>query len=276
MTIRQATLEDTRQVQQLLASAEIIHTHLDWRSPLEWLGQQPILVNDDGEKLNAILSAPVEIPFIHWIRLFCSIELKDYPTHWHDLLEAMECNHLEVNSILCCVGITPWMSILAEDSGFSRVYEIVTLRWVEQTNLHTHPITKGIYLRPMLEEDLPNVANVDHLAFDPLWRHDLAGLTLAYEQSQLATVAELGEQIIGYQITTMHEKSAHLARLAVLPELQHQGVGKLLLNEVFQKFSLQSKITLTVNTQSSNLESLRLYKNSGFRLTGESYPVWIK
>jgi hypothetical protein len=43
--------------------------------------------------------------------------------------------------------------------------------------------------------------------------------------SAYATVAEIGDQLVGFQISTSNLFAYHLARLAVLPEMQQPMVG---------------------------------------------------
>jgi ribosomal protein S18 acetylase RimI-like enzyme len=87
-------------------------------------------------------------------------------------------------------------------------------------------------------------------------------------------VAESKEGIVGYQLTTGHGPRAHLARLAVHPSLQGHGVGRALLSDLFAYLTQMGTIRLSVNTQSNNKASLRLYKSMGFTRTGEEYPVY--
>jgi len=67
---------------------------------------------------------------------------------------------------------------------------------------------------------------------------------------------------------------AHLARLAVRPSLQSRGLGRALVADLVQQAERHGMYRLTVNTQSDNAASLALYKKTGFRETGERYPVY--
>jgi hypothetical protein len=60
----------------------------------------------------------------------------------------------------------------------------------------------GLAIRPMLAHDLGRVMEVDTAAFEPLWRNSLSALTNAYEQASYATVAEVGSNLVGYQLST--------------------------------------------------------------------------
>jgi len=80
--------------------------------------------------------------------------------------------------------------------------------------------------------------------------------------------------VIGYQMTTGGGARAHLARLAVHPDLQGRGVGRALLGDLFDHLVQNGILKLSVNTQSDNQISLNLYQKMGFIRTGETYPVY--
>jgi ribosomal protein S18 acetylase RimI-like enzyme len=89
-------------------------------------------------------------------------------------------------------------------------------------------------------------------------------------------VAEDETGIIGYQISTTSAMGGHLARLAVLPAYQGRRIGYALLNDLLRQFVYRGIFRVTVNTQSDNLASLKLYEKAGFERTGERYPVYTR
>lgn len=129
-------------------------------------------------------------------------------------------------------------------------------------------------VRPMNYDDLADVETIDRRAFFPLWRNSLPGLKTAFKHASLATVAEMKGQIVGYQISTSSQMNAHLARLAVAPEYQGQGIGFRLVHDVLQQCFRRGMGQVTVNTQSDNRSSVSLYKKLGFETTGEIFPVY--
>ncbi len=128
----------------------------------------------------------------------------------------------------------------------------------------------------MLPEDMDTILGIDHEAFGPVWKNSMESLELAYQQSSQATVAEEGEQIVGYQYSTASTMGGHLARLAVRTDMQGKGIGYLLVHQVLNQFKKQGFRHVTVNTQQNNSASLALYAKAGFTLTGESYRVYQK
>ncbi len=81
--------------------------------------------------------------------------------------------------------------------------------------------------------------------------------------------------MVGYQLSTLYRDGLHLARLATLPEVQGQGIGGVLLGQLIDQFARRGVLSVTVNTQRSNLQSQRLYQRYGFDLTGLDMDVWM-
>jgi len=126
----------------------------------------------------------------------------------------------------------------------------------------------------MAPGDLPAVTEVDNKSFNLLWQNSQDGLSAGLRESALASVAVFDQKVIGYQVSTATSNGGHLARLAVLPEFQRQGIGRALVVDTINQFKNNGARMVTVNTQSDNYSSLRLYQALGFRLTGEQYPVF--
>jgi ribosomal protein S18 acetylase RimI-like enzyme len=81
--------------------------------------------------------------------------------------------------------------------------------------------------------------------------------------------------MVGYQLSTFYYEGGHLARLAVAPHAQATGVGNLLLADLIQRFARRGIYAITVNTQSSNERSTRLYTRYDFAPTGYNLAMWM-
>jgi ribosomal protein S18 acetylase RimI-like enzyme len=93
--------------------------------------------------------------------------------------------------------------------------------------------------------DLPVIEKVDRDAFDALWHNSLSSLEIAFRQAAIATVVELNQQVVGYQISTATQLGGHLARLAILPEFQGRGYGTQLLNHLLIQFEKRGALQVT-------------------------------
>ncbi len=63
--------------------------------------------------------------------------------------------------------------------------------------------------------------------------------------------------------------------MAVDPREQGMGVGGALLGGALRHFARRGLFAMTVNTQSRNERSQRLYLRAGFRHNGYNMPVWM-
>lgn len=274
-TIRSAAEKDRQVLANLIHYESRVHRHLDWRPPLEWLGHQPYLLGVVNRSLVAALACPPDPPGVAWIRLF-AISSQVAPEVAWDGLWAEARSMLSSASARVKVAVIPlqsWFRDVLGESNFLFTHEVVVLSWKGEKPKTPSP-PAGVNIRLMKKSDLPGVERIDWSAFADIWRNSLQCLETAFSQSVVATVAEASGQIVGYQISTGTTASGHLARLAIQPDFQGQGIGSALVCDLLERFEQRGMFHVTVNTQHNNLASLALYKKAGFRLTGEVYPVF--
>ena len=145
------------------------------------------------------------------------------------------------------------------------------LSW-DCVDIPPEPRPSALILRPMNLDDLNAVCRIDQAAFTPLWQNSLDYLELAFRQAAVATVAEIENRMVGYQISTATPIGGHLARLAVLPNIQGQGIGYTLVQDLLNQFYRRGAQKVTVNTQKDNLASLALYRETEFRVHRRRIP----
>ena len=273
--VRPADLSDQQQLSNLIFFENRLHRHLDWRSPLEWLGAPFYWALDDGGHITAALACPPEREGIAWMRLFVYSGRWSAENAWTMLWQtAREEIARAGGAKVAAIVIQPWLQNLLMGSGFENRQQIVLLEWHYQPTAARETAGAGIRIRKMTEADLPDVEKTDAASFDPLWQNPLETLRRAYAQALYATVAESENGIIGYQISTGGGQRAHLARLAVHPAVQGKGAGRALLKDLFVSLTYMGILRLSVNTQSDNQASLSLYQRMGFMRTGEQFPVY--
>jgi ribosomal protein S18 acetylase RimI-like enzyme len=272
--LRPAVLADRQHISRLLQSAGNLHRHLDWRSPLDWLGTSPFFVIEAGDTIRSAFACPPDPPRIAWVRLFACAEPDGLQQDWADVWSATRAYFSgRGETVVAAISLQDWFEDLLQGSGFSTSQSIVML---EREQAHSDPpvLAAGVSLRPMMYYDLPQVAEVDASGFELLWQNSLESLQLAFKQAVLASVAEADGRMIGYQLSTRNPFGIHLARLAVRPEVQRQGIGRALVCDLIEQADRRGTPRLTVNTQSDNSASLSLYARLGFKNTGEAYPVF--
>ncbi len=272
--VRPATALDQQKIADLIFFESHVHRHLDWRTPLDWLGFSPYWLLEEGRQITGALACPPDPDAIAWIRLFAYASHLSRHSAWPPLWEAAR-NQLagQGGGTVSAIATQYWFEQTLSDADFHLSGHIVMLEWVDGPT-RTAAMPEGVSIRTMTSQDLETVCQVDAAAFDPLWRNSLPALTKAYAQASYASVAEKQSRIIGYQLSTGGTFGAHLARLAVAPEQQGRGIGAGLVAELVAHTKRAGGSKITVNTQSDNPASLALYSRLGFRLTGEKYPVY--
>ncbi len=273
--IRQALPEDRSRIANLMYFETQVHRHLDWRTPLDWLGTPEYWIQEQFGVAFAALACPPDPERVAWLRLFVassSVPLKQsWQALWDVAQDAMRGRELTVAAIVT----HNWLGELLLDAGFSEYQSVVVLSqngrafpW--QDNPHS------LVIRPMTSDDLPQVAALDAAAFTPLWQNSLSSLQFALSQAEISTVGMLAGEIVAYQMSTRNPFGAHLARLAVHPQQQGKRFGYLMVQDLLQKIRAHGLTRLTVNTQSDNSASLALYEKIGFKRTGEQYSVYSR
>lgn len=271
--VRDALPTDRRQIASLMQYSLAVHRHLDWRYPLDWIGSTPFFVLESQGQIVSALACPPDPPGVAWVRLFANSGVIPLADAWEMLWKAARVDLARKGKFtVAAIILQDWFPDLLLESGFVQRQSIVMLERFPQEQIAFTP--DGFLVRSMLQHDLPAVAAVDEAAFEMLWQNSLASLERAYPQAVLATVAEAQGQILGYQLSTRNPNGAHLARLAVIPALQGRGVGRALLADLIQQAERHAMYHISVNTQNDNAASLALYLKTGFRETGERYPVY--
>jgi ribosomal-protein-alanine N-acetyltransferase len=274
LQVRPAVSSDQQKITDLILFSSHVHRHLDWRTPIDWLGCSPYWVLEEAGQMLGALACPPDPDTISWIRLFASASHLSGSSVWPPLWKAARDELAGSGGATAAVIATQrWFDPILTESGFDLNGHITLLEWHDQRLIPT-PVSPDIRLRAMTPDDLPRVVEVDAAAFEPLWRNSFAALSKAYSQASYASVAEDASGMIGYQLSTEAPLGAHLARLAIRPEGQGRGLGAALVGDLIRQIQKGGGFRVTVNTQADNAASLALYKKLGFLRTGEQFPVY--
>jgi ribosomal protein S18 acetylase RimI-like enzyme len=252
-----------------------IHRHLDWRPPVEWLGEHPFLAAERNGKIQAVLALPDDPPGIFWLRLFALRNNLEIRTVWEFIL-AEGLREIQDKKIqpLAALAYADWFQKLLSSSHWIERQRVVLLKY-NGSNVELPSLSNDYLLRPMVTSDIEKVTEIDRACFEPLWQQSEDAIRRAYPQTSYASVIEKDNEIIGFQMTTTSAFNAHLARLAVMPNWQDHGVGTALVVDMLQRLKQPFLHEITVNTQQDNPNSIKLYQKLGFALTGDSFPILI-
>lgn len=273
--IRPARRKDIELVDGLLEGTGVQHRHLDWSSPHDLLEKQPFYLATERGLPVGCLACPPDLPEVCWVRLFAVASPYDPTVVWHELWDpaARDAASRGVRraAVLC---LPEWLVGILTSSGFQEQDQVIFFEWETGPVESLPEDPKG--LEPIRPQDLTAVTQVDNRAFRQIWRHSEDTLRVALDQSSHATLVRIDGQIVAYQISTASAFGGHLARLAVLPEFQGQGLAAGLVSGVLRYFRERGYPRVTVNTQQSNRRSIDLYQGLGFHSMDRSYPVLEK
>jgi ribosomal protein S18 acetylase RimI-like enzyme len=271
---RPAVLTDTRRISLLIQTSNQVHRHLEWRNPLERIGNPPFFVLEINGQIESTIACPPEPPTVAWLRLFVNSGKIPIEKSWEILWEKAVLGLQEEGKIVAAsIVLHDWLTDLLVHSGFICHQSIIMLeRDGGEIPLFNQP--DDMKIREMMPFDLPAVAEMDALAFELIWRNSLAMLEQAYSRAVWPTILESEGRVDGYQLSTRSPHGLHLARLAIRPAAQGKKLGYALTAHLIQMMKNHNLDHLTVNTQSDNAASLALYHKLGFHVTGEHYPVY--
>lgn len=267
--------EDWEDVAQLIHSHAGVHRHLGWRPPLDWLGREPYLGAFMGGEMVGVLACPPDEDGNTWLRLLACKPGQDPAEIWSHLWPAAEGRlqgRRDVGAVNA-LAMGAWLEDILRGSGFQHTYDVIVMDW--EASCAVYPAQAGgVRIRKMRKGDLERVYEIDQAAFDPIWRNSLQSLRVAFQVANLAGVALVDDDLVGYHISTADTLGGHLARLAVHPDCQGRGVGIALVDNVLRRFERMGMVRVSVNTQKDNLASIKLYEKFGFYRKDESYPVF--
>ena len=264
------------EVRDLLYGSYRSHSHLDWHDTDFWLDRMeaPIrLARIDG-RLVGMMATSEPLNNTCWLRLAAVADDMQPAPVLQALWAALkpELDSLEIRQVAILI-LRDWVVRHLPEMGFSYAEDIITLRRTAQA---LQPLGETrISIRMAHPQDLERIAEIDQTAFAAPWQLSLYELRQADRVAAIATVAIEDEVVLGYELTTLHLESAHLARLAVHPDAQRHGVGMALLHDLISRINRRGVRGITVNTQASNIRSQQLYQRFGFERNGYDLPVWM-
>ena len=128
LQVRRAVTADQQQIADLMFFETYVHRHLDWRTPLEWLGQSPYWVLEEDGRLQAALACPPDPDPSAWIRLFTYASHLSAASAWSPLWKAVRRDLVQRGgATVAVIAMQRWFDQLLLDSGFTLAQYIVLL-----------------------------------------------------------------------------------------------------------------------------------------------------
>lgn len=265
--------------------------HVDWRLPIEWLGSPHFVVvpqslEETGaryskffalpERLSGCLAATADPLPAAWVRVAAVAREAESLAMLGAMLDRVV-DSLRDTAItqLAWLVAQEWPNPYLPAFGFEQINQIETyVKYdLDVPQFHQAP---DLIIRPVQPRDFAALAEIETIAFEPLWRMSSDTLALAQREALCFDVAEWNGRVVGYQLCSYGANSAHLVRLTIAPQAQGQGVGSALLAQAIRMAAHDSLRYISLNTQVDNSTSQHLYKKFGFLPIGERLPVWSK
>jgi ribosomal-protein-alanine N-acetyltransferase len=136
-----------------------------------------------------------------------------------------------------------------------------------------------IKIKPLTEEELTDVLELDNLCFGGLWSLDGYKKEIESPNSCLLILTiniEESEKIIGLGCFWAILDEAHLTILAIHPDFQGQGLGKLLLGKLLEEAENKNLERATLEVGENNNKALNLYQQFGFKEAGRRKKYYKK
>lgn len=120
-----------------------------------------------------------------------------------------------------------------------------------------------IKIREMQLDDLEQVMTIEEANFSVPWT-ETGFFTFLLREDTLFLVAEEGEKILGYCGVVTVQDEGDITNVAVEKNRQNQGIGKKLLEEMFQRTQKAGVCRLFLEVRAGNAAALHLYEKMGF------------
>ena len=119
----------------------------------------------------------------------------------------------------------------------------------------------------MSREDGAAVAEMEHQLFSDAWSKKAVLETLE-QKNTICLLAEKAGRTAGYLLAYTAAEEAEIARIAVVKELQRQGVARALLTELESVCRTEGIRKILLDVRSGNSAARALYENAGYREDG--------
>ena len=278
---RQAKSGDEGALSHLLEQAHYSYRYVDWHEPPEWLDDPTFLVAELPSKtdrqLFGCLRVTEEVSPAAWVRLAAVRHRNEAKEQMIKLFDGIMpyLRRQGVNSV-GWLAATGWPEELLQDLGFEVANWITSYQSsIKSDSYDEYQFAK---VRPAGFGDVAELARIEFKAFEPIWRLSRISLEKAFKYALSYDVALIEEKAVGFQLSVRgyNQRSAHLVRITVDPDVQGKGIGSTLLARALSGYIEQGIGSISLNTQVNNIASHRLYERFGFNRIGDQIPLYIR
>ncbi len=111
------------------------------------------------------------------------------------------------------------------------------------------------------------IALIELECFSTPWSRTAIAESMGHEPWHFL-VAKIGSEVVGYVGVYVILDEGQISNIAVLPSFRGRGIGKMLLDALFELCSKLGCQKITLELRKSNTSVLGLYKKCGFEIVG--------
>lgn len=263
LAIRPARESDLPNARSLIANNRRVHLQLDWWSIDEWIGNPGFLLAEQDRQIVGLGLGARDASPVAWLRALVAQDGVGIGQLLDALLPPLLAA-LRRQSIraLNCMAWPDWLAEKLPERGFQPLAQVITL-YKDDASAPLLPPSRAT-VRPANSVDLEAVIEIDHAAFEPDWWYGHTTFFRAMRGASRFVMAEQDSRPVGYAFAHASGSKAHVTRLAVHPACQRQGIGAQLMADLIEHSRAQGIESMSLNTQTHNHSSLRLYHRLGF------------
>jgi [ribosomal protein S18]-alanine N-acetyltransferase len=126
----------------------------------------------------------------------------------------------------------------------------------------------NVELRRLDPRDLDTVEVIERQSYPTPWSRSMFAAELR-KPSSIAIGAYLeDDELVGYAFVSRYVDAWHVMNVAVAPAYRRRGIGKTLLERLFEVTASDPRRGYTLEVRVSNVEAIRLYERLGFQARG--------
>ena len=130
-----------------------------------------------------------------------------------------------------------------------------------------HETTDRVIVRPMTEEDLPQVETIEQESFSMPWSLDAFRSTIAREDTIYMVACE-EDEIVGYCGMYVSFDEGEIPNVAVKSTSRNRGTGEKMLAVLLECTAARGVSSVFLEVRESNGAARRLYGKLGFQEAG--------
>lgn len=126
----------------------------------------------------------------------------------------------------------------------------------------------NVELRRLGAEDLDAVEEIERASYPTPWSRAMFLAELRKPSSLAMGAFKEQDALIGYAFVSRYVDAWHVMNVAVAPGHRRRGVGRALLERVFEVTAVDPRRGYTLEVRVSNVDAIRLYERLGFESRG--------